>query len=77
MAIKARLAGHSFDLDTLAQQFPEGDPHISADGEGYYLTSSMFDGLMHDGGKLYEVASSLLRKALTAWHACAALVSAQ
>jgi hypothetical protein len=63
MAIKARLGGDSFDLDTLARLFREGDPHITADGEGYYLTSSMLDSLMGDGGKLYEVASSLLRKA--------------
>jgi hypothetical protein len=63
MAIKARLGGDSFDLDTLAKQFREGDPHVSADGEGYYLTSSVFDGLMHDGGKLKDVASSLLRQA--------------
>ena len=63
MAIKARLEGHSFDLDVLAELFREGDPHVSTDGEGYYLTSSKFEGLMQDGGKLYEAASSLLRQA--------------
>ncbi len=63
MAVKGRLEGHSFDLDTLARQLPQGDPHVAVDDEGYYLTSAMLDGLMHDGGKLYEVASSLLRRA--------------
>jgi hypothetical protein len=63
MAIKALLGGDSLDLAALAQQFRDGDPQVSADSEGYYLTSSMFDGLMHDGGKLCEVASSLLCQA--------------
>jgi len=62
MAIKARLGDNSFDLETLARRFRQGDPQVSTDGEGYYLTSSRFDGLMHDGGKLVEMASSLLRK---------------
>ena len=63
MAIRARLAGDILDLAALARLFREGDPHVSTDGEGYYITSSVFDGLMHDGGKLCEMASSLLRQA--------------
>jgi hypothetical protein len=63
MAIRARLGGDSVDLDTLAQLFREGDPYVTADGEGYYLASSMFNDLMRDGGMLYKVASSLLRQA--------------
>jgi len=63
VAVKARLEGHSFDLDSLARLFAEGDPKVGSDDEGYYITSSTFEGLLHDGGRLYEVASSVLRRA--------------
>jgi hypothetical protein len=63
VAVKARLEGHSFDLDTLARLFRQGDPHVGVDDKGYFLTSARLDGLIDDGSKLYEVASSLLRTA--------------
>jgi hypothetical protein len=60
--IKARLAGHEFDLVTLGELFREGDPTVAADTEGYYLTFVAADDLMRDGSRLYEVASSLLHR---------------
>jgi hypothetical protein len=60
VAVKARLEGHSFDLDALARLFGQGDPHVGVDDKGYFLTSARLDGLIDDGSKLYEVASSLL-----------------
>jgi hypothetical protein len=42
---KARLDGHGFDLDTLVEIFREGDPVIGRDDDGYYMSSSAFDGL--------------------------------
>ena len=35
MKVKARLAGHEFDLVTLGELFREGDPTVAADSEGY------------------------------------------
>jgi hypothetical protein len=60
VAVKARLEGHSLDLDTLARLFRQGDPHVGVDDKDYFLTSARLDGLIDDGSKLYEVASSLL-----------------
>ncbi len=42
---KAQLQGHSFDLDTLADLFGEGDPLIVKEGAVAYLSSSAFDPL--------------------------------
>ena len=63
VAVKARLEGHSFDLDCLARLFREGDPRVGSDEEGYYLASSAFDDLFQDGGRLYEAVSAVLRRA--------------
>lgn len=62
MAVKAWLVGHSFDLDTLAALFHEGDPQVASDDEGHYLTSPALNDLLNDGGQLYETAASLLRR---------------
>ncbi|MCA1704619.1 MAG: hypothetical protein LC808_15695 [Actinobacteria bacterium] len=41
---KARLQGHSFDLEMLAETFSEGDPKVSLEGDGnYVLECSAFD----------------------------------
>jgi hypothetical protein len=62
MKVKARLAGHEFDLVTLGELFREGDPTVAADSEGYYLAFAASDDLIHDGSVLYKVASSLLHR---------------
>jgi len=62
MLIKARLKGHDFDLITLAELFREGDPAVSADDEGHYLSFVAPDELLDDGARLYEVASLLLHQ---------------
>jgi len=69
--IKARLAGHEFDLVALGELFREGDPAVAADDEGYYFNFTAADDLMHDGSRLHEVASSLLHRS-TALGACGA-----
>ncbi|MFF7525968.1 hypothetical protein [Streptomyces pseudovenezuelae] len=62
MAVKASLDGDSFDLDTLVELFPEGDPAVSKEGDGYYLSSAELDGLLDDKGQLVATADRLLQK---------------
>lgn len=58
---KARLDGHGFDLDTLVEIFREGDPVLGRDDDGYYLSSSAFDGL-EEPVAVKDRAEILLRK---------------
>ncbi|MFE3269738.1 hypothetical protein [Streptomyces sp. NPDC059215] len=63
MAVKARLDGHAFDLDTLCELFAAGDPQVNKESDGlYYLASCELDGLIDDAGPLVETASLLLRR---------------
>jgi hypothetical protein len=62
MLIRARLKGHEFDLLTLAELFGEGDPAVAGDDEGFYLSFSVPDELVGDGGGLHDAASVLLRR---------------
>ncbi|WP_427923848.1 hypothetical protein [Streptomyces sp. cg40] len=62
MAVKARIEGHAFDLDTLCELFSAGEPQISKENDGYYLGSHDLDGLIDDAGRLVEIASLLLRR---------------
>ncbi|WP_328365564.1 hypothetical protein OG800_35495 [Streptomyces sp. NBC_00445] len=62
MAVKAKLEGHSFDLDALVELFREGDPKVSKEVDGYYLSSSELDGLIDDGGQLLSTATRLLQR---------------
>jgi hypothetical protein len=61
--IKARLKGHEFDLITLAELFREGEPAVAADTEGYYLSFAAPEDLFHQGGRLYDAAAVVLRRA--------------
>ncbi|MFI6681994.1 hypothetical protein [Kribbella sp. NPDC050470] len=63
MAVKVRLEGHGFDLDTLADLFGYGEPMVSSDADGYYLAASSLDGLFEDGGRLRDAAEVILRRA--------------
>jgi len=51
-----------FDLATLGELFRDGDPVVAADHEGYYLGFAAPDRLIDNGSRLFEVASSLLRR---------------
>lgn len=63
MVVKARLEGHSFDLDTLAELFNDGEPMVGTDDDGHYIKSLSFDGLFQDGGLLRDAAEAILRRA--------------
>ncbi|NEB01227.1 hypothetical protein [Streptomyces sp. SID13726] len=62
MAVKAKLEGHTFDLDALVELFREGDPRVSKEEGGYYLNSAELGGLMDNGGRLFEAATNLLQR---------------
>lgn len=62
MLIKAYLKGWESDLLTLADLFREGDPAIAADDEGYHLSFTTPDELLHDAERLQATASVLLRR---------------
>ncbi|MCQ9179833.1 hypothetical protein KMT30_12520 [Streptomyces sp. IBSBF 2953] len=59
MTIKAFLKGDPIDLEAIAYVFSEGDPCVSGDHEGFYVTSAAFDGLT-SGPDFHAAASSLL-----------------
>lgn len=63
MPIHAILRGDSIDLDILAGLFPApSDPTVSADADGYYLSSpSLPDTMIDDGNALHAEATKLLR----------------
>jgi hypothetical protein len=48
------------DLD--AELFRDGDPAVATDDEGYYLSFTVPDELLRDGGGLHDAASVLLRR---------------
>ncbi|MGW2851493.1 hypothetical protein ACWDAZ_05460 [Streptomyces sp. NPDC001215] len=62
MTVKAALEGHPLDLDALMELFHDGDPKVSKEEDGYYLSSAELEGLIHDGSRLMEVASRLLQR---------------
>ncbi|MFC1406125.1 MULTISPECIES: hypothetical protein [Streptacidiphilus] len=64
MAVKARLEGHVYDLDSLVELFREGEPLVAVDDDGYYLESSHFDGLTEGGQKLFDQAANVLRRVM-------------
>jgi hypothetical protein len=49
-------------LATLGELFPDGDPVVAADHEGYYLGFAAPDRLIDNCSRLNKVASSLLRR---------------
>jgi hypothetical protein len=59
MIMKARLNGHEFDLQDLADWLPSGDICVVRDDEGYYLSAPDID-TPPDGKTYYEVAQNLL-----------------
>lgn len=61
MTVKARLDGHEFDLQDLADRLASGDTRVVKDDAGYYLTSTHIDH-SPDGKTFYEAAQELLPK---------------
>lgn len=62
MGVKARLEGHSFDLDAVEHLFRTGDPQVAQDEDGYYLTSPSLDPHFRDSTRLQDTAMSLLNQ---------------
>ncbi len=54
------LTGHPFDIETLQEQFPKGDPRVVQDGDRYCLESADFDSLAPDCVALMARAKALL-----------------
>lgn len=68
MTVKARLAGHDFDLDVLREHFCKGDPSVDYDDDGYYLTSTEFGDTVDDVGALHSTAKVLLDRIIGITH---------
>lgn len=60
--MRAGLEGHEFDLLTLAELFPDGDPRVVKDDKDgrYYLESAKLDPHFTDVGRMEEVAEEIL-----------------
>ena len=59
MTIKARLEGHEFDLQDLADWLPSGYIRVAKDDVGYYLSAAAIDHPL-EGKTFYEAAQDLL-----------------
>jgi hypothetical protein len=57
--MKARLDGHEFDLQDLADWLPSGDIRVAKDDMGYYLSAAVIDN-PPEGKTFYEAAHDLL-----------------
>jgi hypothetical protein len=59
VTIKARLDGHEFDLQDLADWLPSGNIRVTKDDVGYYLSAAVIDN-PPEGKTFYEAAQDLL-----------------
>jgi hypothetical protein len=59
VTVRARLEGHEFDLQDLADWLPSGDTRVAKDDEGYYLQAAVIDN-PPEGKTFYEAAQDLL-----------------
>jgi hypothetical protein len=67
VTVRASLEGHEFDLQMLAELFPEGDPRVVKDSEGvYHLESSDLEKYFGDGGRILDAAEQILGPLLAA-----------
>jgi hypothetical protein len=57
--MKARLDGHEFDLQDLAEWLPSGNILVAKDDVGYYLSAAVIDN-PPEGKAFYEAAQDLL-----------------
>ncbi len=60
--VKALLNGHEFDLRAMADLFPSGDPTVTKDDEGYWLSSVSLEHHEDDAAALDSAASALLER---------------
>jgi hypothetical protein len=62
VTVRAALEGHQYDLQTLAELFPEGEPRVARDNKDgrYYLESSELDPHFRDGGRMLDLAKEIL-----------------
>lgn len=54
------LSGHIFDLETLHEQFPSGDPQVLRHGDRFFLESAELDALAPNHVEVLERAKSML-----------------
>jgi hypothetical protein len=59
VTMKARLDGHEFDLQDLAEWLPSGNILVAKDDVGYYLSAAVIDN-PPEGKTFYEAAQALL-----------------
>jgi hypothetical protein len=59
VTMKARLDGHEFDLQDLADWLPAGNIRVAKDDVGYYLSAAVMDN-PPEGKTFYEAAQALL-----------------
>jgi hypothetical protein len=59
VTMKARLDGHEFDLQDLADWLPSGNIRVTKDDVGYYLSAAVIDN-PPEGKTFYEAAQDLL-----------------
>jgi hypothetical protein len=59
VTMKARLDGHEFDLEDLADWLPSGNSRVAKDDVGYYLSAAVIDN-PPEGKTFYEAAQDLL-----------------
>jgi hypothetical protein len=59
VTMKARLDGHEFDLQDLADWLPSGNIRVAKDDVGYYLSAAVIDN-PPEGKTFYEAAQDLL-----------------
>lgn len=60
MTVRALLHGHEFDLRTLFDMFPDGDPHIVQDDGRFHMETAELDPHMQEAGRLVEIAERVL-----------------
>ena len=59
VTMKARLDGHEFDLQDLADWLPSENIRVTKDDVGYYLSAAVIDN-PPEGKTFYEAAQDLL-----------------
>jgi hypothetical protein len=63
MTVRALLDGHQFDLQALAELFPDDDPRVVVDPNEdgrYFLEAAALDPLFNDPGAMHDAAAALL-----------------
>lgn len=59
---RVELSGHIFDLETLQQQFPDGDPRVTRDGDRFYIESANLEARAPNHDEVLEHTQLLLAR---------------